>query len=214
MLTPDHPFYEQFVNLLNRLRDRKVLDVGTSQRFAKELAPYHNFFREYHAAGLDPDRTLDDPCDFDEDITSMTFPNGSFGGIICLEVLEHVYEFHKAVKEIHRILEKDGELVLSVPFLTGYHGHHKGPQARDFQLDSSHKGYSDYFRFTHEALYKIFYDVGFQNVTVYPVDGPVLARLEFMLPRGRARPFYRFASLFDHPALGRATTRHFVHAVK
>jgi SAM-dependent methyltransferase len=214
MLIPSHPFYPKFYFLVSKLKGKKVLDIGTSQRFAKELAPFSDFFDEYYAAGFRPTLKINNSCDYDEDIRNLSFSNESFGGIICLEVLEHVFEFEKAIEEIYRILEKNGELILSVPFMTGYHGRDKEMDCRFISEDSSHKGYSDYFRYTHVALYKLLYKAGFLEIKIYPIDGPILARLETILPRGLARPFYRFAKFIDKPKLGKLTTRHFVHAIK
>ncbi len=43
------------------------------------------------------------------------FKNESFNKIIMTEVLEHVGDDKKAMKEVHRILKKNGTLVLTVP---------------------------------------------------------------------------------------------------
>jgi SAM-dependent methyltransferase len=47
--------------------------------------------------------------------------------IICQEVLEHVDRPRAAVAEFHRVLKLDGELVLQLPFIIGYH-----PGPKDF----------------------------------------------------------------------------------
>lgn len=54
--------------------------------------------------------------------------------VICQEVLEHVDRPFDAIAEFHRILKADGELVLQLPFVIGYH---PGP--------------TDYWRFSTEA---------------------------------------------------------------
>ena len=46
---------------------------------------------------------------------NMPFPSETFDLIICTEVIEHVDDDVKLVKEIHRILSDSGYLVLSVP---------------------------------------------------------------------------------------------------
>jgi SAM-dependent methyltransferase len=49
------------------------------------------------------------------DIRSMTFADGSFDGVICNHVLEHVPEDQQAMREIHRVLSPGGWAILQVP---------------------------------------------------------------------------------------------------
>lgn len=51
-----------------------------------------------------------------EDITRLTFDDGSFEIILCFDVLEHVPDYRAALREFHRVLCRGGQLVLSVPF--------------------------------------------------------------------------------------------------
>ena len=48
---------------------------------------------------------------------AMTLPFGDkvFDKIMCSEVLEHILDDEKAVRELHRVLKDDGELAVSVP---------------------------------------------------------------------------------------------------
>jgi ubiquinone/menaquinone biosynthesis C-methylase UbiE len=49
------------------------------------------------------------------DVTKLPFKSGSFDKIICSEVLEHIPEDSIAVKELIRVLSKDGAIGISVP---------------------------------------------------------------------------------------------------
>lgn len=49
------------------------------------------------------------------DIEAMPFSDGSFGTVVCTEVLEHVPDASRALTEIRRVLRPDGVLVGSVP---------------------------------------------------------------------------------------------------
>ena len=51
-----------------------------------------------------------------EDLTRLTFPSGSFGGVISLDVLEHVPDYGSALGELARVLVEGGGLLLSAPF--------------------------------------------------------------------------------------------------
>jgi SAM-dependent methyltransferase len=48
-------------------------------------------------------------------ITQAGFEDGFFGAVFALEILEHVEDDRRALSEIHRMLEPEGLLVLSVP---------------------------------------------------------------------------------------------------
>ncbi len=50
------------------------------------------------------------------DIHNMPFKNNSFDVILCNHVLEHVQDDKKAIKEINRVMKKDGFSILQVPF--------------------------------------------------------------------------------------------------
>lgn len=49
------------------------------------------------------------------DLTHLPFPSGTFDLIICSEVLEHVDDDQKALRELYRVLTSSGTLLLSVP---------------------------------------------------------------------------------------------------
>ena len=50
------------------------------------------------------------------DIHNIPFENNSFDVILCNHVLEHVEDDKKAIKEINRVMKKDGFAILQVPF--------------------------------------------------------------------------------------------------
>ena len=51
-----------------------------------------------------------------EDITKLTFANASLESILCFDVLEHIPDYHSALKEFYRVLGSGGQVVISVPF--------------------------------------------------------------------------------------------------
>jgi SAM-dependent methyltransferase len=85
--------------------------------------------------------------------------------IICLAILEHVYDPFKAIKNLKRMLKKNGVIFGYVPYLYHYHA----PQDLKFQ---------DYFRFSKDALSYLFKD--FNDVELYPVRGRVSTPLNLM----------------------------------
>jgi len=59
--------------------------------------------------------------------------------IICFNVLEHVFDFHPAIENMHRALKKNGQLLVLVPAFYPLH-------------DEPH----DYWRYTEHSLGKLF----------------------------------------------------------
>jgi 2-polyprenyl-3-methyl-5-hydroxy-6-metoxy-1,4-benzoquinol methylase len=49
------------------------------------------------------------------DITNTNFKKGFFDYIVCSDVIEHIKNDKKAIKELSRILKKGGNLILTVP---------------------------------------------------------------------------------------------------
>jgi SAM-dependent methyltransferase len=54
-----------------------------------------------------------------EDLTRLTYADGSFDLVLTSETLEHVPDFAAALKEIHRVLAPGGRHVFTVPLLPG-----------------------------------------------------------------------------------------------
>lgn len=51
-----------------------------------------------------------------QDLTGLTYDDRAFDAIFCLDVLEHVPDYHRALAELHRVLAPGGQLILSAPF--------------------------------------------------------------------------------------------------
>ncbi len=200
-----------FLNCLHELvKDAdKILDIGTPEKFAKELRGYEHLFlkKNYIAAGYNPvmDKGIYN-CDYHQDIEQMTFNDNSFDAIICIEVLEHVANPFQAVFEINRVLRTGGKLLLTVPFLSQYHG--------KSSLSHDHQNYPDYWRFTHEGLQKLFYD--YSNLRIIPLDGPIEFRLKqlYLTSCLKNQLIRKIIDVVDKPKLGKATTRHLVFGIK
>lgn len=221
MLSRSHPFFQTFVELMTRAAQHEpIYDLGTSGRFAKEMAFVEPLFvgKAYSAGGYEPDFAIDRACDFHSDVQNLDqIADASVGSVISLEVLEHVQDPRKTIEETFRILKQGGVCVLSTPFMAGYHGKTARAGEGAPEAKNDHASYADYWRFTHEGLQHLFTQAGFSQVTVYPVNGPLSARLEFLKlgPVLQKLPFIaKFVQKIEKPRLGKLTTRHFVIAVK
>ncbi len=140
--------------------DEDVLDIGKGMRdkFAniksKNVTTVDvNDFGDY------PDIIYDICSDPDEALIEK------FDKIVCLAVLEHVYDPFQAVKNIRLMLKKNGVLYGYVPYLFYYHA----PRNLKFQ---------DYFRFSKDALSYLFKD--FQSLEIFPIRGRVSSPLNIL----------------------------------
>ncbi len=189
-----------------------VLDMGTPQRFAKELRFFESLFKDnYRALGYKPGDRGRYTCDYDGDILNLQFGDNSIDAIICLSVLEHVTDPFRAIIEIYRVLKPNGIFLLSAPFLTSYHG-----KRVDSDFDPSHECYPDFWRFTHQGLQWLLRE--FRNIEIVPVGGPLDFRLSFFYVHNtslyRNRLVQRLIGALDRTQLGKATIMHFASAVK
>src|SRR5262249_5373388 len=59
--------------------------------------------------------------DIVSDITDIPVPDASFEAVLCTEVLEHVSDPVAALKELERVLEPGGTLIITAPFVSMTH---------------------------------------------------------------------------------------------
>ena len=85
--------------------------------------------------------------------------------IICLAVLEHVYNPFLAVDNLKSMLKQNGVLYGYVPYLYHYHA----PSDLKFQ---------DYFRFSKDALIYLFKD--FSDLKLFPIRGRISSPLNIL----------------------------------
>jgi hypothetical protein len=101
-------------------------------------------------------------CDICSDLTAL---ETKYDKIICIAILEHVYDPFKAVSNLKKMLKNDGKIFGMVPYLYHYHA----PQDLKFQ---------DYFRFSKDALAYLFKD--FSEVELYPIRGRISSSFHMM----------------------------------
>jgi ubiquinone/menaquinone biosynthesis C-methylase UbiE len=102
-------------------REDMVLEIGTGAGFfsgilAQHCQSYTGIEIETEACQETRRRVQGRGEVIQGDAQSLPFKDGSFSAVICLEVLEHLPDFRKAVSEIHRCLKPEGQGIISVPF--------------------------------------------------------------------------------------------------
>lgn len=147
--------------LLNVQKNDSVLDIGKGMREKFDMIDCSNLetldVNEYDDY---PDILFDLCGEINEDLKN------SYDTIICLAVLEHVYNPFKAIENITKLLKDGGKVYGMVPYLYHYHA----PDDLKFQ---------DYFRFSKDALSYLFKD--FKEVELYPIRGKVSTSLNILM---------------------------------
>lgn len=121
---------------------RRVLDIGCGHK------PYADYFLDCMHIGLN-NGAEDASPDIVGDATSLPVATGSIDLVFCTQVLEHVAEPLKLLRECRRALKPEGWLVLSAPF---YWPLHEEPY--------------DFFRFTRYGLERLTEQAGFTDCRI------------------------------------------------
>ena len=129
-----------------------VLDVGAGS------CPYRSYFahcryQTQDFAALSPDQLRNGgygQIDYVCDASSIPVAPASFDAILCAEVLEHVPEPIKVVREFARIVRSGGKLILTAPLGSGVH-------------QEPHHYYGGYTEFWYR---KFLSEAGFENIVV------------------------------------------------
>lgn len=148
----------------------KVLDVGSGMK----AASYHRFFRRAGGTEVIP---LDlcfagngKGVALDLEQNTLPYEKGSIDTILAFNIFEHLFRYDQLTEETKRVLKSGGRLIGATPFLVGYHA-------------DPH----DYWRYTSEALRRVFSSHGFTDIHVKPLGyGPfsaAFAQVEVVLPR-------------------------------
>jgi SAM-dependent methyltransferase len=127
----------------------RVLDVGCGAK------PYEPLFSPHAASyvGVDP---VDNPrAELKGYVEALPVDDGSFDVVLCNQVLEHCDDPALAVRELRRVAAPGGRVLASTHGVMPYH-----PSP------------TDYWRWTHAGLEKLFRDNGeWVSVRVTPASG-------------------------------------------
>lgn len=97
-----------------------ILDFGCGAKPYKEL-----FSQCTKYVGVDLENEAHDHSNEEVDIyydgNTLPFDNESFQNVFCTEVLEHVPNIHNSLSEMNRVLEKQGKILITIPFVFPEH---------------------------------------------------------------------------------------------
>jgi SAM-dependent methyltransferase len=143
---------------------KKETDFFNSKNKILHFAPeqcFHKFFKSYFKNYTSTD--LNSPIvDIKADICNLPFNDNSFDYILCNHVLEHIYDDEKAMKEIYRVLNKNGIAILQVPIDINNNYTHEGRDIDNKQDRNKLFGQYDHLRMYGLDYFKKLKNIGFK----------------------------------------------------
>ena len=134
---------------LNGREAISVVDLGCGSK------PYFPLFASKARKYIGIDRQPHSMCDMASVAESIAIKSNAFDVVMCTQVLEHVEDPARVLRECYRVCKPGGSLLLSTH---GVFVYHPGPQ--------------DYWRWTHTGLRKIVTEAGaFDEIQVIPSGG-------------------------------------------
>lgn len=129
--------YKQVKLFASGKKELEILEIGSGPlvKGKYHYSTKHLFDSNNHFIQSDIVKSFGHPI---IDVTKMKYKN-RFDVVLCLNVLEHVYDYQKAIDNIYSALKKGGTAIVAVP---AFYPLHDEP--------------GDYWRFTEHALKKLF----------------------------------------------------------
>lgn len=127
-----------------------LLDIGCGNK------PYEKMFKNRITSytGCDVVQSSEERVDVICSATEIPLADATFDTVLCTQVIEHVADHLRLLKEAHRLLVPNGMLILSGPM---YWPLHEEPH--------------DYFRFTRYGFTHILQQAGFEQIEIRPNGG-------------------------------------------
>lgn len=146
---------KQYRTLSTLTLDGIILDVGGSTK-----SGYHSLLQGKHKIqSVNLDETYG--CDLVFDVEkSFPLENESYDHVLCLNLLEHVFEFEHVVAESCRVLKSGGSVHFFAPFFFHIHG---SPD--------------DYLRYTESAWRRLFEKNDLVDIRIIPTVSGVFGAL-------------------------------------
>ncbi|TVO72557.1 MAG: class I SAM-dependent methyltransferase [Sedimenticola selenatireducens] len=106
------------IDLINKYAEKgaRILDVGVGT--GRLLAQFTSMNRYGIDVALGYLERLGDSgieCSLGV-VEDLPYQNNVFDIVVCTDVLEHVFDLHKAISELYRVLKPEGMLIIRVPY--------------------------------------------------------------------------------------------------
>ena len=154
IIDPDYAVIEHQLEYMSRFtqnRYRCILDYGAGN------SPYKSSFNfdGYITADIEQNRSENIDIIVDKNNPVIDLKSESVDLILCMDVLEHVYDDKKILKMLLALLEQGGTMMLSLPFL---YREHEYPY--------------DYRRYTSSGIRALLAEAGFSDIQVTKIGNP------------------------------------------
>jgi len=140
----------------DQIRFKVPLNTLNALHFAPDKSVVSTWFKDYERSVFGGNNSID-LCNIDR-------PDCSYDMIICNHVLEHIKEDRKAVKELARIIKKEGVVIITVPSPVRY------IHTIDWGVPDSTK--HGHFRVYGSDVFDLFTEF-FVSVFALPIKDPV-----------------------------------------
>jgi SAM-dependent methyltransferase len=115
-----NPFYLIRSGIYAHLKSKSVSFTGKILDFGCGSKPYRELFpnvTEYIGVDYEPIEVSKNPSiDIFYNGKTLPFPDNHFDGILCTEVVEHLFNIEELLPELYRVLKKDGVGLFTFPF--------------------------------------------------------------------------------------------------
>ena len=78
------------------------------------------------------------------DVTKLPFPDGTFDAIVSFEVIEHIKNYNKYLREALRVLKRGGYFIFSTPNLKGHRARTSPYHIKEFSKDDLIRIFSEF----------------------------------------------------------------------
>ena len=136
-----------------------ILDIGGSKK-----SEYASLIKGEHTikvVNIDEEYGYDYKFDLEK---PFPLENSIVDAVLCINVLEHIFNYQHVINESHRILKNGGQIVIAVPFLIQVH-------------PCPH----DHWRYTAETLQRILEEGGYSDICIEAIGRGVFTSISNLM---------------------------------
>ena len=122
----------------------KTIDLGAKNGKASYYRFFNLKYSEIDYVDINPTESNLLQLDLEK---NLPISDKSYNSVIAINLFEHIFNIQNLIEEIYRILDDEGKLIGSTPFMKEYHS-------------DPH----DFYRYTQDFYKKAFEKVGFANI--------------------------------------------------
>ena len=122
----------------------KTIDLGAKNGKASYYRFFNLKYSEIDYVDINPTESNILKLDLEK---NLPISDKSYNSVLAINLFEHIFNIQNLIKEIYRILDDEGKLIGSTPFMKEYHS---DPD--------------DFYRYTQDFYKKVFEKVGFVNI--------------------------------------------------